>query len=88
MRNVIIVIVLVAAAAGAWIFFKARGVQQAAVKWEGQVPEITSEDIKKDKDVVNVKLTSRIDDYLVGGTEATTRPDARGDIRGPKIEIS
>ena len=61
MRNVIIIIVLVAAAAGAWIFFKARGVQQAAVKWEGQVPEITSEDIKKDKDVVNVKLTSRID---------------------------
>lgn len=61
MRNVIIIVVLVAAAAGAWLFFKARGVQQAAVKWEGQVPEITSEEIKKDKDLVNVKLTSRID---------------------------
>ena len=75
MRNVIIVIVLVAVAAGAWIFFKARGVQQAAVKWEGQVPEITSENITKDKDIVKVELTSRIDAPIDAVFEAFQNPE-------------
>jgi uncharacterized membrane protein len=75
MRNVIIVIVLVAAAAGAWIFFKARGVQQAAVKWEGQVPEITSEKITKDGDVAKVELSSRIDAPVADVFEAFQNPE-------------
>jgi uncharacterized membrane protein len=75
MRNVIIAIVLVAVAAGAWIFFKARGVQQAAVKWEGQVPEITSEKITKDRDVVQVELTSRIDAPVADVFESFQNPE-------------
>jgi len=75
MRNVIIAIVVIAIAAGAWIFFKARGVQQAAVKWEGQVPEITSEKITKENDVVSVNLTSRIDAPLDAVFEAFQNPE-------------
>jgi hypothetical protein len=75
MRNVIIAIVVIAIAAGAWIFFKARGVQQAAVKWEGAVPEITSEKITKDKDVVTVNLTSRIDAPVDAVFESFQHPE-------------
>ena len=75
MRNVIIAIVVIAIAAGAWVFFKARGVQQAAVKWEGQVPEITSEKISKENDVVTVNLTSRIDAPVADVFEAFQNPE-------------
>lgn len=75
MRNVIIAIVVIAIAAGAWVFFKARGVQQAAVKWEGQVPEITSEKISKANDVVSVNLTSRIDAPVAEVFEAFQNPE-------------
>lgn len=75
MRNVIIVVVVIAIAAGAWVFFKARGVQQAAVKWEGQVPEITSADISKENDVVTVNLTSRIDAPVADVFEAFQNPE-------------
>lgn len=75
MRNVIIAVVVIAIAAGAWVFFKARGVQQAAVKWEGQVPEITSEKITKENDVVTVNLTSRIDAPVADVFEAFQNPE-------------
>lgn len=75
MRNVIIAIVVIAIAAGAWIFFKARGVQQAAVKWEGAVPEITSEKITKDKEIVTVNLTSRIDAPVDAVFESFEHPE-------------
>lgn len=75
MRNVIIAIVVIAIAAGAWIFIKARGVQQAAVKWEGQVPEITSEKITKEKDLVSVNLTSRIDAPMDAVFDAFQHPE-------------
>ena len=75
MRNVIIVIVVIAIAAGAWVFFKARGVQQAAVKWEGPVPEITSEKISKENDVVTVNLTSRIDAPVADVFDAFQNPE-------------
>jgi len=75
MRNVIIAVVVIAIAAGAWVFFKARGVQQAAVKWEGQVPEITSEKISKENDVVTVNLTSRIDAPVADVFEAFQNPE-------------
>lgn len=75
MRNVIIVVVVIAIAAGAWVFFKARGVQQAAVKWEGQVPEITSADISKENDVVTVNLTSRIDAPVADVFESFQNPE-------------
>lgn len=75
MRNVIIAIVVIAIAAGAWVFFKARGVQQAAVKWEGQVPEITSEKINKENELVTVNLTSRIDAPVADVFEAFQNPE-------------
>jgi uncharacterized membrane protein len=75
MRNVIIAIVVIAIAAGAWVFFKARGVQQAAVKWEGQVPEITSEKISKENEVVTVNLTSRIDAPVADVFESFQNPE-------------
>jgi len=78
MRNVIIVIVVIAIAAGAWLFFKARGVQQAAVKWEGPIDEIVFEDIKrdeKDRDRVNVNLTSRIDAPVAEVFESFQNPE-------------
>lgn len=75
MRNVIIAIVVIAIAAGAWVFFKARGVQQAAVKWEGQVPEITSEKISKENEVVSVNLTSRIDAPVADVFESFQNPE-------------
>ncbi len=75
MRNVIIAVVVIAIAAGAWVFFKARGVQQAAVKWEGQVPEITSAEISKENDVVTVKLLSRIDAPVADVFEAFQNPE-------------
>lgn len=75
MRNVVIAIVIILVAAGAWIFWKARGVQQAAVKWEGPVPEITSEDISKEGEVVSVKLTSRIDAPVDAVFDAFQNPE-------------
>lgn len=78
MRNVIIAIVVIAIAAGAWVFFKARGVQQAAVKWEGPIDEIVFDDIKrdeKDRDQVNVTLTSRIDAPVADVFEAFQNPE-------------
>jgi hypothetical protein len=75
MRNVIIAVVVIAIAAGAWVFFKARGVQQAAVKWEGQVPEITSEKITKENELVTVNLTSRIDAPVADVFESFQNPE-------------
>lgn len=75
MRNVIIAVVVIAIAAGAWIFWQARGVQQAAVKWEGQVPEITSENITKQGDVSTVNLTSRIDAPVDAVFESFEHPE-------------
>jgi hypothetical protein len=75
MRKVIIAIVVVLVIVGAWIFLRARGVQRAAVKWEGPVPEITSEDIKKEGDTTSVNLTSRIDAPVADVFQAFQNPE-------------
>jgi hypothetical protein len=74
-RNIVIAIVIVVVAVGAWVFWQARGVQQAAVKWEGPVPEIASEEIKKDGDTVQVNLTSRIDASVDDVFESFQHPE-------------
>lgn len=62
MRNAVIaIVVIIVLAVGAYLLWQARSVQQAAVKWDGPVPEIASEDIKKEGDETSVTLTSRID---------------------------
>lgn len=60
-RNVGIAIVILVLVIAGYFYLQFRGVQRAAVKWEGAVPEIVSEDIKKEGDVTKVKLSSRID---------------------------
>ena len=74
-RNVIVAIVILVAVVGGYFFFQMRKVQQAAVKWEGPVPEIVSEDIQKDRDLTTVKLASRIDAPIDDVFEAFTKPD-------------
>jgi hypothetical protein len=60
-RNVAIAIIVLVLVVAGYFYLQFRGVQQAAVKWEGAVPEIVSEDIQKDGDVTKVHLSSRID---------------------------
>lgn len=60
-RNVVIAIVVLVLLVGGYFFLQLRGVQQAAVKWEGAVPEIVSESIEKEGEVTTVRLSSRID---------------------------
>jgi uncharacterized membrane protein len=50
-------------------------VQQAAVKWEGQVPEILSEKIEKEGDTATIELTSRIDAPVADVFAAFRRPE-------------
>jgi polyketide cyclase/dehydrase/lipid transport protein len=75
MRNVVIAILVVVAAAAGYIYFKARGVQQAAVKWEGAVPEIVSENIQKDRDTTKIELASRIDAPVDAVFDAFEQPE-------------
>lgn len=75
-RNVIIAIVVVlVVAVGAWIFWQARGVREAAIKWEGPVPEIASENITKEGETVTVNLTSRIDAPVADVFNAFEHPE-------------
>ena len=75
MRNVVIAVVVVVAAIGGYVYFKARGVQQAAVKWGGPVPEIVAENIQKDRDTVKIELASRIDAPVDAVFDAFEQPE-------------
>jgi hypothetical protein len=74
-RSILIVVGLVVLVAVGWIALKFRGIQQAAVKWEGPVPEITSESIGKDGDAFKIELTSRIDAPVAAVFEAFEHPE-------------
>ena len=74
-RNVAIAIVVLILLVGGYLFLKVRGVKQQAVKWEGPVPEIVTEDIKKDGDVTTVKLSSRIDAPVDAVFDAFEQPE-------------
>ena len=75
MRNVVIAIIVVVAAAAGYYFYKLHGAQQAAVKWEGAVPEIVSENIQKDGDTTKIELASRIDAPVDAVFDAFEQPE-------------
>lgn len=60
-RNVMIAVGVLILLAVGWVALKFRSVQQAAVKWEGKIPDLVSENIVKEGDVFKVEFTSRID---------------------------
>ena len=76
MRNAVIAVVaIVVLAVLGYVGWSYWSVQQAAVKWEGQVPEILSEKIEKEGDVANIELTSRIDAPVPDVFAAFHRPE-------------
>src|SRR5262245_50291002 len=76
MRNAVIAVVaIVVLAVLGYVGWSYLAVQQAAVKWEGQVPEIVSEKIEKEGDVANIELTSRIDAPVADVFAAFHRPE-------------
>lgn len=76
MRNgVIAVIAIVVVAALGYVGWTYLKLQQAAVQWEGAVPEILSEKIEKDGEVAVIELTSRIDAPVAQVFDAFHRPE-------------
>jgi uncharacterized membrane protein len=76
MRNAVIAVVaIVVLAMVGYVGWSYLSVRQAAVKWEGQVPEILSEKIEKEGDVANIELTSRIDAPVPDVFAAFHRPE-------------
>jgi len=76
MRNAVIAVVaIVVLAVVGYVGWSYLSVRQAAVKWEGQVPEILSEKIEKEGDVANIELTSRIDAPVPDVFAAFHRPE-------------
>jgi hypothetical protein len=74
-RNVAIAIAVIVLLGALWVGLKLRGVQQAAVKWEGPVPEIASENITKDGNTFQIELTSRIDAPVEAVFESFQHPE-------------
>jgi uncharacterized membrane protein len=74
-RNVGIAVAILVLLIGGYLYLQWRGLRQAAVKWEGAVPEIVSEEIKKDGDVTHVRLSSRIDAPLDAVFAAFQQPE-------------
>ncbi|HZR82631.1 MAG TPA: SRPBCC family protein [Candidatus Binatia bacterium] len=84
-RNIAIAVVVLVLLALGYFYVKFRGVQQQAVKWEGPVPEITSENIQKDGDVTKVEMSSRID-APVDAVFATFLTPEKAEGRVPEIK--
>lgn len=74
-RNISIAVVVVVLVVAGYLYLKLRSVQQAAVKWEGAVPEIVSEDIQKERDVTRIQLASRIDAPVADVFAAFQQPE-------------
>jgi len=84
-RGIAIAALILAALVAGWFYAKMRGVQQAAVKWEGPVPEVASESIRKEGDVTKVEMTSRIDAPVEAVFEAFADP-GKAEGRVPEIK--
>ncbi len=83
-RNVVVVVALLVVVVAGYVFFRMRGMREQAVKWEGAVPEILTEDIQKDRDVTTIRLTSRIDAPVGEVFAAFGRP---GELQGAVEDI-
>ena len=74
-RGIAIAALLLALLAGGYLYSRMRGLQQAAVKWDGPVPEVASENIRKEGDLTRVEMTSRIDAPIDAVFAAFEAPD-------------
>ncbi|MEY4950881.1 MAG: Polyketide cyclase / dehydrase and lipid transport [Pseudomonadota bacterium] len=84
-RGIAIAALLLALLAGGYLYSRMRGLQQAAVKWDGPVPEVASENIRKEGDLTRVEMTSRIDAPIDAVFAAFEDPD-KSEGRVPEIK--
>ena len=84
-RGIAIAALLLALLAGGYLYSRMRGLQQAAVKWDGPVPEVASENIRKEGDLTRVEMTSRIDAPIDAVFAAFEAPD-KSEGRVPEIK--
>ena len=84
-RGIAIAALLLALLAGGYLYSRMRGLQQAAVKWDGPVPEVASENIRKEGYLTRVEMTSRIDAPIDAVFAAFEAPD-KSEGRVPEIK--
>ena len=84
-RGIAIAALLLALLAGGYLYSRMRGLQQAAVKWDGPVPEVASENFRKEGDLTRVEMTSRIDAPIDAVFAAFEAPD-KSEGRVPEIK--
>jgi hypothetical protein len=84
-RNIGIAVGILVLVLAGYLFLKMRGVQREAVKWDGPIPDIASENIQKEGEVTSVKLSSRIDAPVADVFDAFMQPE-RAEGAVPEIK--